>query len=134
MPLIVNIKISSFFPLVAYCLTFFVSKFQGFLSNSLSVITIWSSSGTHGCYWKNYFFVVTFFPFCSDLNWLKLEMPHWSQMKHNLIYFLEVRNEIWKSESMYTHLKENNWFGKCFVRNWFQDHDMESWYQNIIPS
>ena len=21
-----------------------------------------------------------------------------------------------------------------FVRNWFQGHDMESWYQNIVPS
>ena len=64
---------------------------------------------------------MTFFPFCSHFKWLKLEMPHWSQMKHNLIYFLEVRNEL-----IYTHHKKNNWFGKCFVRNGFQGHDMES--------
>ena len=38
------------------------------------------------------------------------------------------------SESMYTHHKKNNWFGKYFVRNGFQGHDMESWYQNIVPS
>ena len=83
---------------------------------------------------KNRFLLWHFFSIHSHFDLLKLEMPHWSQMKHNLIYFLEVRNEIWKSEIMYTHLKENNWFGKCFVRNLFQDHDMESWYQTIIPS
>ena len=38
------------------------------------------------------------------------------------------------SESKYTHHKKNIWFGNCFVRNWFQGHDMESWYQNIVPS
>ena len=61
MPLIVNIMIFSFFPLVAYCLTFFVLKFQGFLSNSLSVTTIWSRSGIHGCNKRNRFFFMKFF-------------------------------------------------------------------------
>ena len=71
-PLIVNIMIFSFFPLIAYCLTFFVSKFQGFLSNSLSVTTIWSSSGIHGYNWKKktFFSWHLFFKLPSFLNHL----------------------------------------------------------------
>ena len=38
------------------------------------------------------------------------------------------------SESMYTHHRKNIRFGNYFVRNRFQGHDMESWYQNIVPS
>ena len=38
----------SFFPPSVYCLTFFVSKFQGSMSTSLSVALIWSISCIHG--------------------------------------------------------------------------------------
>ena len=89
MPLIVNIMIFSFFPLIAYCLTFFVSKFQGFLSNSLSVTTIWSSSGIHGYNWKKpIFFMTSFFQTAVISKSFELQKPNWSKMKDNFLLLL----------------------------------------------
>ena len=51
-----------FFPPLAYCLMFFVSKFQGSKSTSLSVTLIGSISCIRGCDWKNQLFIEIFFP------------------------------------------------------------------------
>ena len=50
-----------FFPPSVYCLTFFVSKFQGSMSTSLSVALIWSISCIHGFDWKSWLFINAFF-------------------------------------------------------------------------
>ena len=64
---------SFFFPPLAYCLTFFVSKFQGSKSNSLSVALICSTSCIHGFDWKNWLFINTFISillsFLNDLSY-----------------------------------------------------------------
>ena len=63
----------SFFPPLVYCLTFFVSKFQGSKSNSLSVALIWSTSCIHGFDWKNWLFINTcisvLLSFLNDLSY-----------------------------------------------------------------
>ena len=103
MPLIVNIMISSFFPLVAYYLTFFVSKFQGFLSNSLSVITIWSRSGTHGYDGKKSFFVLIFF---FNLLSLKLVRARDDSLVSNETQFnLLLRGKKWDMDWQNYHIQ-----------------------------
>ena len=61
MPLMVITLYFSFFPPSVYCLTFFVSKFQGSMSTSLSVALIWSISCIHGFDWKSWLFINAFF-------------------------------------------------------------------------
>ena len=51
----------SFFPPLVYCLTFIVSKFQGSMSNSLTVALIWSISCICGFDWKSLLFIINFF-------------------------------------------------------------------------
>ena len=48
MPPMVIPMFFSFFPLLAYCLTFYLSKFQGPKSAGLSVALVWSTSSIHG--------------------------------------------------------------------------------------
>ena len=63
----------SIFSPLAYYLTFFVSKFQGSRSNSLSVAPIWSTSCIHGFDWKNWLFINTLIfillSFLNDLSY-----------------------------------------------------------------
>ena len=88
MPLIVNIMIFSFFPLIVYCLTFFVSKFQGFLSNRLPVTKILSSQGIHGCNQKNQVFHDIFFQTAFISKWFEQQKFNWSKMKDNFMMLL----------------------------------------------
>ena len=88
MLLIVNIKIFSLFPLIVYCLTFFVSKFQGFLSNRLPVTKIPSSQGIHGCNWKNHLFHDIFFQTAFISKWFEQQKFNLSKMKDNFMLLM----------------------------------------------
>ena len=89
----------SFFPPLAYCLTFFVSKFQGSKSNSLSVALIWSTSCIHGFDWKNWLFINTFiFILLSFLN--DLSCRYQIGLKSKIIwgsFFLQLPSSVFQS-------------------------------------
>ena len=81
----------SFFPPSVYCLMFFVSKFQGSMSTSLSVALIWSTSCIHGFDWKSWLFINTFlFQISLISKWSELQMPDRSQVKDNLMWFFAI--------------------------------------------
>ena len=80
-----------FFPPLVYCLTFFVSKFQGSMSTSLSVALIWSISCIHGFDWKSWLFInFFFFQISLILEWIELQMQDRSQVKDTWCSFLQV--------------------------------------------